>query len=356
MKEFEFITGFDVSDEDISPRGLAFNNDGTKMFLVGLTGKKVIEYTLSRGFDVTTARFVDFFSLRDEITEPMGLAFNNDGTKMFVVDFNAAAGQDVNEYTLPRGFDVSTASFVGKFNVKAEESQPVGLAFNNDGTKMFVVGYKNDKVSEYALSRGFDLSTASFVHAEDVIVRAGENEPRGIAFNNDGTMMFVILSTLDEVNIFTLSTGFDVSTASFVRAFNIRTQDGAPTHLAFNNDGTRMFVVGRNKKKIFVYATGLYWGSPTDSLTWFEKGTAVSVAAYASQATSSKSTGAGTSVALSTGIMTYTMAHVIEYINPTEITTGVNPIKLKKKGKAKLGLLAYIGSRVKDMDFWRLGL
>ena len=29
---------FDVSDEDDNPGGLAFNNDGTKMFVVGQTG------------------------------------------------------------------------------------------------------------------------------------------------------------------------------------------------------------------------------------------------------------------------------------------------------------------------------
>ena len=50
------------------------------------------------------------------------------------------AGDDVNEYTLSTGFDVSTASFVDAFNFSSEEVHPGGLAFNNHGTKMFVVG------------------------------------------------------------------------------------------------------------------------------------------------------------------------------------------------------------------------
>ena len=32
-----FVDSFDVSTQDATPRGLAFNNDGTKMFVVGDT-------------------------------------------------------------------------------------------------------------------------------------------------------------------------------------------------------------------------------------------------------------------------------------------------------------------------------
>ena len=79
---------------------------------------------------------------------------------MFVV---GSAGDDVNEYALTTGFDVSTASFVDSFSVTAQETLPQGIAFNNDGTKMFVIGGAGDDVNEYALTTGFDVSTASFV-------------------------------------------------------------------------------------------------------------------------------------------------------------------------------------------------
>ena len=38
-------TGFDVSAQDTTPRGIAFNNDGTKMFVVGDTENDINEYT-----------------------------------------------------------------------------------------------------------------------------------------------------------------------------------------------------------------------------------------------------------------------------------------------------------------------
>ncbi|SVB24087.1 uncharacterized protein METZ01_LOCUS176941, partial [marine metagenome] len=81
--------------------------------------------------------FVDSFSVSVQSHWPTGLAFSSDGTKMFVV---GNAGDDVNEYTLTTGFDVSTASFVDSFSVSSQETTPTGLAFSSDGTKMFVVG------------------------------------------------------------------------------------------------------------------------------------------------------------------------------------------------------------------------
>ena len=163
-----YVDSFSVGSQEISPFGLAFNTDGTKMFVVGSSGLDVNEYTLSTGFDVSTASFVDSFSVSSQEANPKALAFNTDGTKMFVV---GSSGDDVNEYTLSTGFDVSTASFVDSFSVGSQEIFPVGLAFNTDGTKMFVVGYEGDDVNEYTLSTGFDVSTASFVDSFSVSIK-----------------------------------------------------------------------------------------------------------------------------------------------------------------------------------------
>ena len=57
----------------------------------------------------------------------------------------------------------TAAVFVDSFSVRNEEDDPRGVAFNNDGTKMFVTGFDGDEVNECALSTAFDVSTASFV-------------------------------------------------------------------------------------------------------------------------------------------------------------------------------------------------
>ena len=242
------MDSFDISNEDTLPQSLVFNPDGTKMFVVGRDGKDINEYTLSTGFDVSTASFVDSFDVRNEETQPKGLAFNNDGTKMFVVGYT---DDEVLEYNLSPGFDVSTATFIDGFSVRSEDLIPSGLAFNNDGTKMFVVGQRDDDVNEYTLSTGFDVSTASFVDAFDVSNE--ESSPLDLKFNHNGTRMFVTGYNGKDVNEYTLSTGFDVSTASFVDSFSVSSEESAPTGLAFNDDGTKMFVSGKTGDDVNEY-------------------------------------------------------------------------------------------------------
>jgi hypothetical protein len=147
-----FVDSFSVSAQESNLLSLAFSPDGTKMYIVGNSADTVFEYTLSTGFDVSTASYTQGFSVATQDDNPRGLAFNTDGTKMFMLGYT---GQDVNEYTLSTGFDVSTASFVDSFNVSAQQTEPTGLAFNTDGTEMFIVDASTRNVNKYILSSRF---------------------------------------------------------------------------------------------------------------------------------------------------------------------------------------------------------
>ena len=244
-----FVDSFSVVTQENNPTGLTFNNDGTKMFVSGNAGNDVGEYSLTTAFDVSTATFVDRFEVVNEDNNPSGVAFNNDGTKMFVTGFT---GDNVYEYTLSTGFDLtSTVSFVDSFDVSTHETAPGGLTFNNEGTKMFVVGENAKKVNEYTLTTPFDVSSASFVDSFDVVGQVWR--PRDVAFNNDGTKMFVVGHN-DEVDEFILSTGFDLSsTITHVDSFDVSAHETAPSGLTFNNDGTKMFVVGSDGDDVNEY-------------------------------------------------------------------------------------------------------
>ena len=244
-----FTTNFSVSSQDTDPQGIAFNTDGTKMFILGQSGQDVNEYTLTTGFDISTASYSQNFSVSGQEANPKDLAFNTNGTKMFVVGYT---GQDVNEYTLSTGFDVSTASFVDSFSVASQETEPQGIAFNNDGTKMFIVGIDGIEVNEYALSTGFDVSTASY--SQNFSVNAQETQPAGIAFNTDGTKMFICGFTGDDINEYTLTTGFDVSTASYSQNLSVSAQETSPAGITFNTDGTKMFIVGNAGDEVNEYS------------------------------------------------------------------------------------------------------
>ena len=164
---------------------------------------------------IAAPTLVDSFSVNSEETTPNGLSFNNDGTKMFIVGHQ---GDDVNEYTLSTGFDLSTATFVDSFSVRDEDDDARHAQFNQNGTKMFVLGKENDRVCEYTLDTGFDVSTATFVDCASV---SEEGQPDELEFSPDGTKMFVVGESGDDINEYTLSTAFDVSTATLVNSYTI---------------------------------------------------------------------------------------------------------------------------------------
>jgi hypothetical protein len=82
-------------------------------------------------------------------------------------------------------FDLSTASYDSvSFSVSSQEPSPISIAFNNDWTKMYILWQSNDRVFQYTLSTGFNMSTASY---DSVIFSVNSQEPIPfwLAFNND---------------------------------------------------------------------------------------------------------------------------------------------------------------------------
>ena len=181
------------------------------MFILGDATNDVTEYSLDTGFDISDNLTVvgEPFSVQDQEVTPNDLAFNTDGTKMFIV---GPAGDDVNEYACSTGFDVSSCSYSGdgeRKDVSGQDTKPLGIAFNTAGTKMFIIGAIGDDVYEYACSTGFDVSTCSFTDTFSVV--AQENAPNDLEFNTDGTKMFVVGDTGNDVNEYDLDKDFGIS-------------------------------------------------------------------------------------------------------------------------------------------------
>ena len=60
----------------------------------------------------------------------------------------------------------AVSSFNDSKSVGSEEGTANGIAFNPDGTKMYVVGFAG-KIFEYALSTPFSVSSANYSTGED---------------------------------------------------------------------------------------------------------------------------------------------------------------------------------------------
>ena len=89
---------FSVAGEETVPEGVAFNATGTRMYVVGDVSNKVWQYDLTTAWDVTTAVVAGFFRVAEEETSPRDVAFNATGTRMYVVGI---ASGSVWQYTIP---------------------------------------------------------------------------------------------------------------------------------------------------------------------------------------------------------------------------------------------------------------
>jgi sugar lactone lactonase YvrE len=237
---------FSVTTEDTVPGGLFFKSDGTKMYVIGVNGQDVNEYSLSSAWSITSASYTQNFSISAKETNPRNLFFSSDGSRMFVI---GVASDSVHHYNLSTSWDISTSSFVRSFSVSAQDNAPTGVFFKPDGTKMYIAGDGGNDINEYTLSTAWDISTASYVQVFSIATQ--DTSIRGLYFKDDGTKMYITGLSTNTIYQFGLSTAWDISTASLEEsaALNITQTFG----VYFKSDGAAFYVVDSNLDNVLEF-------------------------------------------------------------------------------------------------------
>lgn len=247
---------FYIGGEETNSTSLFFKPDGTRLFVTGTTGDAVVEYDIPTPWQISTATYNGVgreFSVAAETGFPLGLFFKSDGTRMFVVSDSA---DTIVEYDLSTPWQVSTAIYNGvdrEFSVAPQDSNPRGLFFKPDGTRMFVVGRNSRLVMEYALSTPWQVNTA--IYFDEFFSVASETlGPSGLFFADNGMRMFISEFSAASVIQYDLSAPWQVSTATYDGvSFSVASEETTPLGLFFKPDGTRMFIVGPTDDAIVEY-------------------------------------------------------------------------------------------------------
>ena len=207
---------YDHGSEDDDATDIKFNSDGTKLFLAGAGDEEINEYNLSTAYDVSTSVHQNTYFNGDGL-EFVAIAFNTDGTKLFIYD--KTGNDSIKQYSLGSPFDLSNAvlqkEYTGTNNKTLAKinGNPQGLAFSSDGTKMYVTGKSTDKIKEFTLSTPFDLSNVT-LESGGYDLSDEIDEPSGIAFSDDGSKLFVLDSKNNtanrDVSEYDLTCGFGV--------------------------------------------------------------------------------------------------------------------------------------------------
>jgi hypothetical protein len=172
--------------------------------------------------------------------------FNNNGTKAYATAHNSSG--DIYQYSLSTAYDVSTNTYDNKTYSFSQFTYPTASRFNGDGTKLYTVAWNgsanSSRIWQYSLSTAYDISTASYDSVN--LNLTAHNFAWGFTFNNDGSKVFVSIvdggATGGRIAEYSLSTNYDLSTAGSQTLYVLSGTGWANYGIEFNNDGTKLFV------------------------------------------------------------------------------------------------------------------
>ncbi len=187
------------------------------------------------------------------------IAYATDTKEFYVSDgtqFNKIGKDQLSQFS-----EISVVNDVNTWYLSADnildlnppEANPTGITFKPDGTKMFTIGYSRNRVQMYDLSTAWDLTSAGSPTESEYLVQGGlAGTQEDFFIDSSGTRMYVISRGSDSIGQFTLNTAWDISDITFVRDIHVNsTSDGGfvtgetnPAGITFKPDGTIMYIAG----------------------------------------------------------------------------------------------------------------
>lgn len=203
---------FDYSAEVNIPYGHCFSADGTIMYVIcnakvsGNDGE-IFQYTLSTPWDVSTATYATKTFAAD--VQATGMTMKPDGTMIYIVEDGGS--ESVIEYNLVTPWDISTAVATGDtFSFAAQGGRGYGIQFKPDGLQMYIWDADTYEINQYTLSIAWDITSATFTGTFDL--------PSGFQYGGgfihpEGTKMYLGFSAgPDPVREYVFGTAWDVTT------------------------------------------------------------------------------------------------------------------------------------------------
>ncbi len=203
-------------------------------------------------YDVANATYNGInLSVAAQDTVPKGMAFNNDGSKVYMI---GASNDRIFEYDCSTDFDLDTCIYSTRnLLVSGQDASPEDMAFNNDGSKVYMIGISTDRIFEYDCSTNYKIDTCSY-STRNLLVGGQDGLPTGMTFNNDGSKVYMVGNQFNELFEYDCSTDYKIDTCSYSsRSLSVTSQDTFPQGMAFNGNGSNVFMVGTSNADIFQY-------------------------------------------------------------------------------------------------------
>lgn len=197
---------------------MVFSGNGSYIYIPDTDQEFIRQFALASPWSLASiSNYRVSPSLWEVNGNPTGLCFKPDGTKVFVVN---NAYDYIKQFTLSTPWDISTIVEAGQFTLPAPFPNSYGVAFNDDGTSMFISHssggtYTNGRIVQHQLSVPWDVTSAN-AGVTWSVPNGGVYQPTEIIFNSDGTQLYVFSLYNGNIYIYGLSAAWDITTAVLV--------------------------------------------------------------------------------------------------------------------------------------------
>ena len=258
-----------VKDSLQNPFGVFVSPDGKTVINVNNTTSSnhrcLTQLELSTPFELSTATLVEETNIlntiagqsggrddcHDVFISPNGLNMSVTNEQGAIYDFNLVTPFQLKGATLKYGYLNPWVNSA----IRGDD-----IWFNNDGSKMYVIDVAGDNLKEYTTVTPFTSIGVTLINTVDLTSEAaidGTETAHDFLFNDTGeTLMILVNDTGDDehddtIFQFSLSVAFDTTALTLVGSSVISEYDGTEDNsdavaISFGNDGTKLYIMNLN--------------------------------------------------------------------------------------------------------------
>jgi len=177
---FQGTVNFDNKGGSVSNVNTLFTKlNGEKLFI--FDAGTIFEYEMTTAWDLTTVSFIDSYSgVFSETSEINGAYVRSGGEEVYVAESNSNVDMGVDKYVLGSSYDFSTISHDSK-HVFSEQKVSDGMYFKEDGTEFYQLTEK-PVLKQFVMGTAWDITTASQGDTFDIASNIDDINPNGLFF------------------------------------------------------------------------------------------------------------------------------------------------------------------------------
>lgn len=225
------VSSFEFSSLGSNIRSCWINSTG-EFIILGIAVDQVVVIELSTPYDLSTG-VISSTHTDSAVNNVDGVFAKDDGSEVYYF----GTGTAVDKLVLSSNFDLSSVTST-TFNPSLSFGNPRGLVISSDGTKFYAFSGNTDSVIEYSLSPAYDISDIE-TGGSSTDFSGTISNPQGIDISTDGKKLYLGDNSDDTIVQFSLSTAFDLSTASLDGRFDFG-QNRGTFHLC--DEGTKILL------------------------------------------------------------------------------------------------------------------